>query len=802
MKISLFNHAKDANCQEQEVTWEQLEGLFDEHDTSKSDKLSVEMFSPCEFSDKYRHTISALRVHFGAIDLDGVSKEQIEFVKRKLEGTACIFYTTWSHTKEAAEREDSWCVRFLFPFSRAVEKHEWQRFWPLLNAYFNGSLDTACASIEKAYFMPSCQNLEGHFIKRESGKEFDVNQLFATPLSQLKAIKTTTEDLKALASKLIRKPSDHAKEMAKALRLGIEGKELAESGDRDNTYFKLAHVLAENFPKDSAENLASLFRASLAVATKNGSDKSTPTLFAEKIRRAAEKVKEDKNEEKKELDTAISLRIAKSFGFASGRIHPYTEIELESFARQAKVSRDFFQSRWILQHGKFFFIFHNGKYFSAQTADALVNAAKLHLSPAISAGVNCYKAGNKGELVPKSKDELMEDYGTPIFRYDIDMTADYDFYDDMTQTFTEASCPKRNLPAEYSEEIAKWLDLLGGDDKEKFLDWLSKIPDTSKPCAALYIGETPGVGKSLLGTGLARIWTTKTATTLNTVLTEFNDAIMNCPFIFADEFVPDDKKILAKIRKLIQDQEHKINRKFHDITSAKGCIRLLMAANNENMLDSDELLTTNDILGIMERMMYLPGNLATAEYLESLGGREYLNAWVTEDKIAKHVLWLSQNRILQKPSRFQVSGKDSVLHRNLKYGDKMTSAVIHWLVGYLQNPSKLDVTRTFQVRVYKGELLVTSKAFSDYWDIYATQTKAPPPFEISKALRSACDNTKKTLRVGTKNVNYWSIGRDALVAWGEMRNYISADEIDQHLAKDTDVEIGFSSIKDVKKETV
>ena len=95
----------------------------------------------------------------------------------------------------------------------------------------------------------------------------------------------------------------------------------------------------------------------------------------------------------------------------------------------------------------------------------------------------------------------------------------------------------------------------------------------TEPCAALYLDGGAGVGKTLLADGLARLWTTNGPTELAGVVGSFNDALLSCPLVFADEVLPDVLKRTegtGELRKLIQARTLPLNRKFKAAAQVRG----------------------------------------------------------------------------------------------------------------------------------------------------------------------------------------------------------------------------------------
>lgn len=795
MKISILSAQSNQIKETLELSWDEInESFFSKHETQYLEKIRVPMFSPAEFKGVVRNNQNVVAIHFGAIDLDDCSQEDLNYIGEKLKDTEYTLYTSWSHSKELQDK-NQYRARVIFPFSRPVLTAEWDRFWPKLNLFFNKLLDAKCKDLQRGYFLPACLNPEDHFIVKNSGTEFDVNKLLMGKEEQISSMPVTKEEVEDLANKLLRKTAG-LRIIGKAIQDGLQGLPVAEIGDRDDTLFKIANQLAETFPKASPNTLASFFKESLKAMTNPNSSKDQAWVegFPNKIKKAIERVAKEAQTQEEHLANSQELKIKQAFGSDQDRTHPYTEEELQTFATDAKTTPDLFKRRWILQWGRLYYIFQAGKYLAPITREALVTACDIHLAPAITAGVSVWRTGPKGQLMPKTEKELMNEYGTPVFKVEMDLTINKDFFNDNNQTLIEAPCPKRDLKAQFNAHVSTWLEKLSGDEHEKLLDWLSQVPNLNEPCAALYIGETAGVGKSLLAMGISRIWTTSGPTSLSSVMGNFNEAILQCPFIFADESMPADLTRTGdtgSLREFIQATSRTVNRKNIPRVSLKGAIRLMLASNSQNMLESKEELTHHAINGIMERFIYIPGNPQAAEFLENLGGREVVNKFITEDLIAKHVLWLSENRIIENKTRFLVSGKDSTFHRTLAIGTGLASAVMHWMVSYLHKPNLIDNLQTGLVKIKDGELLVTSKGLSDYWHIYETHVKAPTPAQLSRSLVRICSKERRCLKSNGRAIWYWPVDLANLVAWSEMNGYGEENDIKQLLSQDTESAIEY-----------
>lgn len=810
MYVSIFKNATSPDViQEKYLDWDELLGLFEEHEEVnvnipfgidtlekekilKAAKLKQVMFSPARFSDSKRSNKSAEDVHFGVIDLDHVPSTAIEQTKNKLHGMAYVFYTTWSHDNKT----DTWCCRFVFPFSRPIKAQDWPAFWQRLNLYFDGKIDQSCKEPSRAYFVPCHPKGQQGLIEIAEGTEFDVDSFLSAPLEEVKNPQPTIlEESQILdfALSLSKKNNTRAKEIGKAIKAGLAGMAMAEAGERQNTIRDVCWFLIQEFSDYSNEEIAKFFKTSLRLQTEAGSTKSSLEDFIERLESARTKLEQEQEVKKVEAEEELKLLIWEAFGSTANRFHPYTREELASFAAGQNITEEQFKKRWILQKSRQFFIFLNGKYCRPieNINGSLARDCEITLSPAITAGVTPYKINKAGQRVLKTSDEMLAQYSTVVHSIEYDLTSSVSLYDNNTKAMIFAPCPPRVITGEYFSHVEEWINRLCGGDPKKITminGWLSLFYDLREPLAALFVADAKNTGKTLLATGLARRWTVGAATPIDSVLgAGFNTAMLDCPLIHCDESKPAEllrSGATSKLRDFIQKRNHKVNEKYIKETEVKGCIRLLMTANNRSLLDTEENLTIHDIDATMERILFLSAHPSAAEYLQSLGPpSEIQKMFIDNDAIAKHVIWLSENHKIENRTRFGLSGEGSELHNEMAVTRRIPSAIMHWLVSYLQNP----INTKNQVLVKDGNLYVTAKGLNDYWEMYSTQTKPQTAAKISKDLVHVTEKEKKSIRIGDAVGRYYQISTEKLITWGEITSYITREEIETALKKDTKI---------------
>ena len=280
--------------------------------------------------------------------------------------------------------------------------------------------------------------------------------------------------------------------------------------------------------------------------------------------------------------------------------------------------------------------------------------------------------------------EILTRYGTEVDRVIAIIGRRGIRFDTQTRTVEEGVAAIRpDLRPKYHPVIAQWLALFGGAHIDKLLDWLATFTELDSPTCGLYLRSTGGTGKGLLASGLARLWGTSPTMYANIVGTH-NDGIAHCPLIWADEEIPPSnygKTPSAVFRTLVGNSEFNLRRMYSPAATIKGCLRLLVTANNDNALKIEEDLSPDDYQAIVQRIGYIQVPDAARQFLEKIGGRAATKPWVEGDGIAEHVLWLRDNRKVKRGNRFLVEGWESSLHKSLQSTSGITGLVVE-VIGY------------------------------------------------------------------------------------------------------------------------
>lgn len=766
-------------------------------------------------------------VSFGVMDYDHLTFPEAKELFSHL-GTLpfpWVLHTTHSNTAPADGITKSgstgkvnprgtieYAYRFLFPFLSPVPGKEWANVWLKLASMLSTPgervrPDPQCKDSSRPYYVFSAHPERvnaAQFVEHNQGARvfdpsvFRVGSMIESTFpgyhtgEVINAPKqrgggamggVSRPMLESLASRLKRK----GLATGKVLLSVLDGVPWAQRGERDTLLYQLAGDIAQEFPTADMRQIAEFFTLSLHAM--NDPD-YTSDLVLDKLLRRQQEVTASEQEKGALAAIERANRIRAAYREVSQeREVPYSETEVAQFAVVANVKPAEFERRWILQSGGSFYFFFNGGYVGPfQESDAQLAAGK-YLSPA---PVELDSKDSFGRTVPRTIQQLATKYGTHARHIVADLNADMGWFDAAHSTLIEAPCPLRRLNPRFDPVIDEWLKLMCGDKYSVVCDWMSWVTDLDRVCAALYLQGAPGTGKGLFAKGIARLWRDGPPTAIDDAFDKFNDAILDCPLVFADEKVPKDFKgnaQTAELRELIQQESGPLRRKFKGPAVRKGAVRMIIAANNKNLLQTSEALTVFDIQAIADRIIHVPVNENAAHFLSAR--RSLVNEWVTCDRIAEHALWHVENRAKTKdPPRFLVRADKTALHLDIGFNTTMGSAVAHWLVSWLDEPARLWAGKPAKCSAHRityvhgTGVIVSAQCISDEWERYKTNIKADRATLRAVGLALGGISSRKmmyTFSNGRTSVAH-VIPLESLHIWGE-ENGIHPEEITENANK-------------------
>ncbi len=568
--------------------------------------------------------------------------------------------------------------------------------------------------------------------------------------------------------------------------LVLAGKSLADPGQRDAVMQRVCSSIGWSDParEMAPEIVAEILRPSLSVwAAEAGAQKTLDEEIAkavDKISRAQQDWRDQQAAQRRQLD-GLARSIQKSAG-AGGPSEPEPEENTFEFVAQHA----------IIQYRSTYYVYNfegQGGYGRPLIEKEVLVAARDAWESVPSLELTYYN--EKEQEKQKTLTRVLQEYCSLADEVLGDMTLDRSYYDHKEKVFRESVCTLRSMEPKFDPEIHEWLCLLAGEQAGKVLDWIATVTLLSKQSCALYLSGVSGSGKGLLASGLARLWRKGGPAGMVNVLGDFNSDMFRCPLVVLDEGLPKRKgNLSAQIRELIGSSSFTLNEKFMAPRVIHGSIRAMITANNDDVLAlGDEDMSLQDLEAIAGRFLHVHARREATNWLcEHNVGNALTDKWVNEDLIARHALWLRDNRVVIPGKRFIVEGEQTEMHRKLLMQGGTNSNLVHeWLARYVTTPGPLDtIYKTKKqepsARIGNGEILVNTQAVVDSWDVYIKDVfKQPDSGRISKILVKLSGGRR---RVGTHQRRWMhSIRPDLVLCWASQNQIGDEDLMAQNIAR-------------------
>lgn len=710
-----------------EVSWEALAAGLCSEPYRTDEKLSVPLWSAAEVDARGQ----PLRVHVAVFDLDteapdsphAIRAEQVLACLERVRaaGLACVLHSTHSATEAGTGRTKA---RLVIPLARPVPASAWRATWSAIRDRYAPEADRSCKDPGRRYFAPSCPVAappEAVYAVTLPGVPLEPPDAPTGILEPPPADRAVTREELALLASAWRRKLNTARHGI-ALRSVLDGEPYAEPGNRDQATWSLAQALAGALPDVDPAAIAGHFAGSLSLM---GDDAPTVQAVADKIRRARNHLAEiRKPTERAPVDARILVTPMGSLYFVKG-------------------------SGW---EGPF-----NGDAVDLAITRGLEGQPGIELLRPTPTGPQ-----------PKPRSTLLADYGERLLGYSLELGARDHAYDPETRTFTEAAARPRALAplTPVDEEIARtFLDALAhGDAKiRQDLDtWLARLPYLDDTLAALVFIGPPGLGKGLFASACARLWTESGPTDADDAFGTWNDGILRCPLIFADEKLPENwrgKDLSAEIRKIIGSRTTPIRRRFTPQVNARGCVRMFMAANNDSILSFSGASTEDDIRAISERfyVVRLTGHeeQIRAFFARHPGAHDRL---VRGDALARYALSLPQPA--ERMGRFWICGP---VHDAEKIAIRAGNVfnLLSWVVAWLQRPENLTsaVHGALSTVTEDRQILVSLGEVSASWQRYFPGETPPERTRLAAGARAVATQQRNA------KGRLWSISHAYVDAW-------------------------------------
>jgi hypothetical protein len=603
------------------------------------------------------------------------------------------------------------------------------------------------------------------------------------------------DSVRAFCTKLINP------ERREIMSRALYGLPFAEKGSREKTLQVVCSVLAWIPPGRKADPiaLAELVRPSLDAMAAVENDPNNPAMTIDdaidRITRA-----------QKDYDT----KQAKALEAVRATLSKGASVPVQQLADQpiTEENKKFILQHAIIQYKSSYYVydFVQGRYSSAKTREELpVVLVQLWNDDDAPVEMTYIKEVEKGDEIieqvkKKTLPQLLEEYARVADEVTLDMTIQESSYNVTTNMFREACALRRSLEPRYDSTIDAWLRAFSGEHVDRIYDWLAATIRLDEPVCAIEIVGPPGVGKTLLATGIARIYAETEPTRFDNVVgVGFNADILRCPVILADEGLPKNVRGLGeKVRSLIAAYTHTVSRKYLPNVAVMGCVRVIITTNSDEGLAAlaDENMSLDDLQAIAGRFFHVRAAI-DGEYLKKLVDHdpEILRRWIQDDLLPRHILWIAQSRVLVRKGRFLVEGEMGSVHRQLITSGSIRGLVLEWLVRFLNNPKPvLEHYRSSQepsralVQSSEGKLLVNTQSIVDCWELYMGEKRQmPSTWHVGRNLRlvSQGEERPRVIENGEEKdsrFRYHRVRTDIVLDWARQNQIGDLDAMQRRLS--------------------
>lgn len=614
MKLALYER-HDAPPKPVDLSWFDFEALLMRAPPVVANPDLRPAFGPHVLRGARRLASEVLELTAQVFDFDNISHEEASRVRAKVARFQGLIYTTWGY----GTPEKGIALRLVLPCA-ATSVSRWRKARRRLLAYLGVADDPRTQDPSRLFYVPCYRPGEPTpgFI-RLTGAPFD-------PATLPGEKKITGEDLVGFRRYLAKKKHNAASaESKKQLELDVAavdalliGDPYAEPGDRDNTMFSLAVYIVGYFGTDLDTDhlIYDVFDRSL----RSMSSEHQHNHAREKFERVLVKQREQDASDTEERIRQHFKRIGRA-----DRIEPYNHEEIV-YMRETFCDREAFA---YLVHalGDVYGLTVEGyqPYGRATMPDVIRALAPF---PEINL------RSNSGTVHPAKS--LLDEYGQHAHALEYSYLQAASTFDGTK--LTVATAPRRVIAPLYDAEMDAWINLLGGTKALALRQWLAWVPHLDQALMALHLHGPPGTGKSLFAAALARPW--GDPANMVHALGEFNDVLLRCPIVLADEHFPThatnaNAYKTQEFRELVQSNAHKVHAKFKGIAMLRGYVRCIVATNNKHMFKlAQNAHSKDDIDAIHERTLRVHVTEASRDFLRTLNVKSIAET----DRFIAHVL--------------------------------------------------------------------------------------------------------------------------------------------------------------------
>ena len=568
-------------------------------------------------------------------------------------------------------------------------------------------------------------------------------------------VRITKQGVEEFAAKLRRRKADKARNVGLLLNKILKKEIFSEPNDVRQATFRVVQMLSEEFWQEPPERILDLMLPSLKLQrTDTTSPVQSDKVILNRIRWVQEVKRKRVSERLKDQEDVRRMHIATAFD--DERDTGYTAAEYRKF-----VADGLQKNQWILQRGKSYYFFVAGSYRGPFEVSEAKNFAAVLLSPAYDRVAVTY-TDQAGQPKSKTLDMLLQEYGTFVTKVEYDLTEQRTSVD--RSRLSIGVDPQRyELAPSFSARVDDWLRLLAGEKYEALLDWLRGLLYLDRPLASLYLCLPSQSGKNLLMHGIARLWNKTGPRALRNF--EPGD-LEDCPLIWANEALPRSWQRadgFDKLKQFLDESAWAVKRVYTDRYILKGHARLVLTGNRPDLFSaSRDVMTSDEIRSVRDRVLLIYNQKTeAAEYLKKIGPSH--RAFVEQDEIAKHILWLRDNGALKQEHRYLVEDPDELFLDVLAVTAKQADRVLDWLCAYCSQKR----FNTPAVSSNGEDIFLVSGLVFGLWKNYDLSNRGIQKRVLDAALGAVAE----LVNVATPKNNIvpaWRISASRLLLWSKI----------------------------------
>jgi len=548
---------------------------------------------------------------------------------------------------------------------------------------------------------------------------------------------------------------------------------------------KCAYELARAFPNERPERLADHFRPSFSTMRHAGST-ALPTeddvLAYITTRLDSQRRAREEREQQREHEAEKQIELATN----GARSKPYTKQEVSAWKSTVGLE----DNNWIVVNGNAVYVFCDGTWVGPYNEMEFEASGRRDLAAAEQGGfVYLSKITEDGEVKAIPLKALVQRYGRQAGTR-IEMWCDRAWFSTDENELVLAGPVRNPITPKYDPQVDTWLRAMTGrsvapnkseaatrtsdDDFDTVCDWLACVVETRFPLVALYLQSPKNHGKGLLANGVGRIWR-RGCIDIDAAFhpSGFNALLAESPFAWVDEEFPKNLNPSEILRRGLAKRDHTFTRKFKDSGKLYGCVRVLITANNNDVLDRNERLTKEDHDAVATRYAHVAVRDAAKTYLESIGQAVH-DTFVEENRVAAHTLWLHEKRfaaIKKRGSRFLVEVNNARIANLMVTNRPEASAILTALVRGIVEKRKSDWYLLTQGQIWINSVGAVAQARIIDPALRVTEK------EMVRTLRAMSTGQRLAKSVSGKDVKMWELDMSTVKSWCEETQIADYNEV-------------------------